>query len=405
MSTRTLIFASIAVSVFLVAVSAEASDTKTAIYQVETAMRDVALKDEFKKPLANDAKTLERAQTELDNVHVAVERSRAALSVVPSKDRNEPAVVALTKRVDEAAAYRDRLRMNVDAATKGAAAAATAARAFLAENARFERTVRDVHDLRASSAPNMPKPEALKRMVAELSELDAICSSKYANLANPADAYRIERRPKDWCEIAAQRSSIFAKALRAELSSEIQKRTTWVREQEHALTTEDGYVNPMTFGGTRCVDGPQACKQLLDTAFKSKFDATSTPYDEQVYADLLAKIGALRTNMEAASSKFSFPRDAQATGKVGSMIAREVRKYVPTAVVRRSGFTQGWVIEAGTAGIPTNRTRKGVVEFKIPQETWCHQVKFIYGEQYAGGGTYTPGSGATFSDERIQKCN
>ncbi len=82
----------------------------------------------------------------------------------------------------------------------------------------------------------------------------------------------------------------------------------------------------------------------------------------------------------------------------------EARRILPIWLVGNVGYTYPWGIAKNEYDVPVNRTRWGVVLFKLPADKFCRQVTFSHTEEYQGGGSYVRGKDVVLDKLRFQAC-
>lgn len=242
-------------------------------------------------------------------------------------------------------------------------------------------------------------------LMTRLANLDQLCTTKYSKITDdPSERPdRINRLPKTWCIIAANRVE-YAKLARAEASDD--RAQTFIKIWRYDIEkagTGDGYV------------GDLVQRMLFDPAWKTeKFAEIQKTFADGGYGEPSMKIfDAIRPDLDKVRAVI----DRDSTSKTW-----EVPPYKEPAIeaVAKQRFTshpyykgstvlkigsnyKTWRVFKNSIGIPTAQYKRGRMLVKRPnQNGLCQDREWIVKQEYIGGGRFGPmkmeglGEGGTY---------
>lgn len=145
----------------------------------------------------------------------------------------------------------------------------------------------------------------------------------------------------------------------------------------------------------------------LTTRLQNGLQGTDKTLPANALAPINAKINELQAAIDAQAPHNSFPaatgHDASLEAGVRSQLARSM----PHAKILRTAMTGStWEVFKNNIGIPSHRSKAGLVLYKTPGEKWARLYRVVFIQQYAGGGTYAQSEGASqYSSVRWQKAD
>ncbi|MBL8240610.1 MAG: hypothetical protein JNM66_24540 [Bryobacterales bacterium] len=132
---------------------------------------------------------------------------------------------------------------------------------------------------------------------------------------------------------------------------------------------------------------------LYPGKFKQKF---SDP-------ESLQALAGLQKEMERLAPRWKFP-DGPHDARIEGFARKGVDDWHPGGkVVKTVMDTEPWNIHKNSLGVPLNRTRRGFVLYKMPDESLCRQQAFLYTEKFDGTG-YQPANGVRLNYARFLAC-
>ena len=277
----------------------------------------------------------------------------------------------------------------------------------------IQRAYRDVTEL------NLPVPDdQWSRVVARL-EMDA---AKIEGVIKRHPDYQTELIDHStWPDVTGAKAAAEAKQKLAQARPELEKASAKLQtmlpelvQHDLDMTLEDidkmiaqtrsGEFIPAREADQMIGNRAQYLK-ALSNRLQMSMKGTDRSLPPNVLDQVVAKINELQAAIDAQAPHNSFPatqgHDATLEAGVRSQLARNM----PQAKILRTAMTDAaWEVFKNNIGIPTHRSKAGLVLYKLPGEKWARLYRVVFIEQYAGGGTYAKADGGSqYSSVRWQK--
>jgi hypothetical protein len=171
---------------------------------------------------------------------------------------------------------------------------------------------------------------------------------------------------------------------------------------EEALNAA-GFLDDMRF--ERHIASPDKWLAKLAATIKQAYDAEGKTMPADVLKPVQDRTAALRKLAISKAATWKWPA-VTPNPAITNKVKAQLTKNIPGLKVLKIGMQDaGWEINKNDVGIPEDRYVMGFVLYQMPGESLPRCSSFIYREQYAGGGTYTPAKGASsYPGTRWQKA-
>ena len=112
----------------------------------------------------------------------------------------------------------------------------------------------------------------------------------------------------------------------------------------------------------------------------------------------------LQKEIDRLAPRWSFPKGSK-DPRLDGFVRIVVERWHPGGNVMKSVMDdESWHISKNKLGIPLERSRRGFVLYKMPNESLCRQHTFRYFEKFDGTG-YQPSNGVRLDYARFQSCS
>jgi hypothetical protein len=197
-----------------------------------------------------------------------------------------------------------------------------------------------------------------------------------------------------------------APALAAELPGSLKlSQETFFTEVDRAIAAakKEGFIDDTKFD--RYVADPSKFLQQQEQYYRREYEQAGKQMPANALDPVKAKIAELQKACEAAATRFSFPTNLVAAPAITNSVKNQLTRNIPGTKVLKIGLTPGgWSINKNEFGVPESRYQSGYVLYQFPGEKYARCSIFNYREDYAGGGRYNPGDGASsYAGTRWQK--
>ncbi len=231
-------------------------------------------------------------------------------------------------------------------------------------------------------------------LMTRLADLDRSCTTKYQRITDdPSERpNRINRLPKTWCVIAANRVE-YEKLARGEAKDDRAQVFIgiWRDEIERVTRSTDGFVSDlvqrMMFDPTWKTEKFAEVQKVyasggLGTPSMSMFDAIKPDLDKvRVIIDRDSKANSWEVppHKEPAIENFAKQRFVTHPYYKGSTVLKIGSNY------------RTWKVYKNSIGIPTNQYKRGNMLVKRPEQPGlCQNREWIVKQEYIGGGRFGP---------------
>jgi hypothetical protein len=166
----------------------------------------------------------------------------------------------------------------------------------------------------------------------------------------------------------------------------------------------NGFIDDMRF--ERYVVAPEKSIAEMTEKIRAAYAAEGKTMPADAMKPISDRLTALRKQAIQKAGSWKWPADLKPDPKITARVKAQLTKNVPGVKVLKIGMREtAWSINKNDVGIPEDRYRSGLVLYVMPGESLPRCSVFIYREQYAGGGTYTPADGASsYPGTRWQKA-
>jgi hypothetical protein len=253
----------------------------------------------------------------------------------------------------------------------------------------------------------------IKRATVELSELDALCTSKYPGITNdPNYLDRLTFRSGDWCGIAAKRNELL-QSVTSGTHSAVASRFIegWKR------SIDKSYHRRGVTGGDPVWDDVQA--MLFD---REKWKARDLPNLQRLYAQnggtvpvdifdaVKPDLDKLRQKVETDAKANTWMVPPYQDAAIEALVKRSYAanpKFKGIVIVKSGMDFTTWKLFKNDLGIPTSQIKKGRILVKIAnQQGLCQAREFAVEKLYTGGGGFSAVQMAGFSEAgTYMQCN
>ena len=242
---------------------------------------------------------------------------------------------------------------------------------------------------RYQGGSNTYTPETLKKGIAELAELDALCKSKYVgitNVPNTEQQNSAGQQYADWCAMAAKRDEI-DKSARILAAKNIDLFYTIKRDLKESLASREGFIN----GTVQTLIYDRASwKQKAAAEAKPKFAELGVEMPADYFADVESEADEIKKTIDqtAPTRRFTQPQYQDAASQ--ALAGREFSKMYPGIQVLKIGTDYAtWKVYKNKIGIPTDQYKRGWALVKVPNRPYCQAKEWIVRQTYIGGGRFS----------------
>lgn len=145
------------------------------------------------------------------------------------------------------------------------------------------------------------------------------------------------------------------------------------------LTTSDDVVLMLLFNRT---EG----KHLLSRKYSATFASSGLDVPDDIFKTLDTKIDALWGEITRLAPSYSLPTGEACDSALMGTLRKKLRGAVADADVLSAALMQdGWTVNRNALGIPSSRSRKGVVLYTVPGEEWYICRQFTVKQPYFAG--------------------
>jgi hypothetical protein len=262
-----------------------------------------------------------------------------------------------------------------------------------------------------------PTATQIEKVVAVATEVAAACEDpKWKGVAAGANRgacswLRIKWAddPALWCRAAANVRVHVAKAIQARIQSDMDSQGGRGLSPEQSLQNKDGWygTGPKTWKGDMFLS--ERSKDAMKARYKALFDAADMEFkaDPSWYAKLEAQLAQWRAAINKLAGTWKSPgRSGKKT--YGFAIAKKMIKESLKGQGKLK-FYKAWMGDknwhvAMSYGKPESRTWFGYTLFKVQGEKWCQLQQWQLEETYKGSKSYQRINKVTFTGNRYQKC-
>ena len=328
-------------------------------------------------------------------------------------DRRDAQVRKVGATIDERTHYAKALEKAMRSMGKASAAADKACRDFEKEamkSVKRKRMVSLVWLLGDKGKVTYTTAEQVSETMAAAKKIAAFCAKpKYKGVGKVGCRWMKisgrDRDPSAWCEAAAKAKSLVAQGV-MNFAAHKAKVGSRLGPDPDKLAKRDGWLmfeGPVTYK-SHLYFGEAAKKRLLDKLgpmFKAAgMDGAKDP---KLWASQKAAVDTLRAKVDELAPSW---KPYRTVGKsYGCRHAKRIiKKWHRKARIKKVGLKyKKWNIRKNALKRPIDRSRQGVIIFKIPGEKWCQARSWVITEKYKGGGRYAKAKGVAIGYVRFQK--
>ena len=250
----------------------------------------------------------------------------------------------------------------------------------------------------------------VKKAVAAAKKIKSFCARpKYRNVGKTGcDWMKVRNRDRDpsaWCEAAAKYKSLVKRGVLNFVKQ--QGRISGGRDPKpRELKRQNGWLpweGKVTYK-SHLYFTEEAKKRLLAKLGPMFAAAEMTNVNNpSIWKRQTEKKAALRAKVdELAPTWGRYPTRGCNYGC--RMAKRIIKRWHRKARITKVGLRdKTWHIRKSAIGIPVERTRQGVIIFRIPGEKWCQARSFVLTEPYRGHGRYRRARSVRIGYVRFQK--
>jgi hypothetical protein len=332
---------------------------------------------------------------------------------ISAADRGDPAARKAGAQLNDLAKYLNAL----DKAYKGQAASGAnsdnACRAFekeamTLENKKVMRSM--VLLLKDPGAVQLPRASVVQQWKAVAMAVKAICAQpKYKDVGKVGCRWMKvsgrQRDPSAWCEAASTWKSLVQKAVMNRIKHHT-KVFSNIGPSAETLAKREGYLHfegPVTYKG-QLNFGAEAKQKLLGK-LKPLMDAAgiNDMGNDRLFAKFTAAKDALRAKVDELAPTWK-SRPKKGSDYSCAKARRKIKGWHPKAAIKKAYLSGGWKNRKNALGVPLERSKSGIIIFKLRGEKWCQSRGYVVTETYKGGGRYQKASGVAVGYIRFQKA-
>lgn len=328
-------------------------------------------------------------------------------------DRADPEAKKAGAKLDEMMAYAKALEKAVKGASQASASADKACRDFEKEAMKSvdrQAMVGLVGLLGDKGKVTYGQVDHVKKAVEAAKAIAAFCAKpQYKDVGKTGCRWMKvggrDRDPSAWCEAAAKYQELVKQGVMNFVAQ--QGRTAGAGDvKPDELAKRDGWLTfegPVTYKG-HLFFGEEAKKRLMDKLGPMFAAAGMDNLDDpSLWEAQKAQKDALRAKVDELAPTWKPYRTVGKDYGCG-LAKRVIKKWHRKARIAKVGLRdKSWHIRKNALGVPLERTRQGIVFFKIPGEKWCQARSYILTETYKGGGRYQKANGVRIGYVRFQK--
>ncbi len=227
--------------------------------------------------------------------------------------------------------------------------------------------------------------EKLAKVKAAFQDIHSGCTTKFQGVTDDPRRGRSEPiyRWSVWCQMAAQGDELVKRAVTNKVAYLVSSITESYEKQSKNLAASNGrlkdwdqnyYVDPE---GTKAGIVKQMSADLKVAGLEKPPDEAFAKTD-QALAKLLGEIKEEVKNWkcepDGTPASDSFVSQQYTAAFKGAKVIRNYKKY------------RDWKVTLNYRGVPTHRAMKGMIVFKLPNETWCRSQEYDIIQDYQGRG-------------------
>lgn len=403
---RTRLLVSLAITLASAPVAARTPNTDRIVRNVTTAIDAVQLNEQFAQS-AIPKREQQTAVNLLRDVDYALKRANGDLGRVSAEDAADAEVVALKKRADALAAYREKLAKNLQNSEDASKALDAQYRAFRDSVKPFGKALSLFPESSGSSQRHVGEVSGtqLVQAIKELAELDKLCQAKFAGIVLDENlAFQLAINPVSVCKTAASRDVLATQMVKDIVSSDLSRLLSWIDESRVKLATNGGILAPPGAVEDLVFRRPKG-KAALVAKHKPLFAAIGAEFPSDLLAPFDTAVDSLWGEVDRLAPTFSFDAKVFHDTKAESGAKKALVAFATKAKVQKSAMLfADWDVAKNEYDLPTERYRTGAVMYKDADSKWCQYRSFTAHSTYMGGGRYAATYKYTFGGVRYQQC-
>ena len=368
--------------------------TQRALRNVKTAFNNVKLVPALRNgPIPPDQ--MQTAKNLLSDLDSAISRG-GDLGMVPDADKADPAVVELSKQLEEFVAFRADLAKAIEGLAASSAANDAKFRAFREDTKPWASVVS------AFRNGAHGKVGDIQAAVAQLAKLDELCKTKYPGITDdPKLSFALAIEPGTWCDIAAKRQSIADSSIKSTIAESLTSVVAAIDEDTKKLGARQGLIGEDDRPYQLLLDRAKG-KAELAAKLKPALEAVGQTMPADFFKLLDEKLDAFNAEIDRLAPTWGF----EATHHDANLEAGAKKAfgglYKGRTTLKTGMLFASSTIDKNALGVPTERYRDGALLAKGAGK-WCEYREFTAHETYSGGGNFAPPR-FTFRAMRLQKC-
>jgi hypothetical protein len=297
------------------------------------------------------------------------------------RDKRHPKVVAFIKSLKKFRTYYEDLNKTLRAFKKLKAQGRKLRYQFYKRFYKHKQTILNhLPVLEGRPARDYPHLERLKRVKKILQEMGPACKGKFRNITD--DPLHRDRNYTQWCKLAAQGDAVLRKVVILAIRQKLDSIRDSFKKQARNLVASNGTLKDWDYEYS---SDPRGYKKRLLAKFapQLKYVGASSAFASTAFKEVDKALAELVAKLKVQYRKWKFrPAGRRRNDRFIKKIYR--RTFRGVRINRIYVTTRGWKVYKNSVGVPTHRTRKGKILYKLKGEPWCRSQKWYYVQDYKG---------------------